>query len=466
MLKKLYDLFSIVRFYEIFFNLTKRLAAPFEKPIMSFLNWRLGPEKRIVPRRGSTLQLVIPPDERAYVGWPVIKYILGPFLKDETVQPAGNGDQAEPAVEAVTCGRILTRLPLLLLVSALVILAMVLAVPFLQDQVFPNGLPDLNLGTLPSIVTENFSWVSVILILLTIVTLILIFWIGGLILTYWRYEWERRHTLYAFFLEGMYRLEAKFIGRAVGPFYTGDNVKVNFTRIEEMLEAESVVDEEDLQGGKKTSDAQDAWSQYLSKKYQVQTIKIPSRSASPDILQYVTYAPSTHACINQIIDLGRTYVDDFSSFQQKEVKAKSDDAGSGRYDANASSREAEKVWDDFSRLYPQSVQFYANAFDMEDPSIWDRKSGMRRITDGNEQPKTVKSDPSIPSDGLEVSQVQKTAERVSNFPAIQRKTGNQPHRPQTKPQNEQLPPKSPEEETKPKDAGLDDFWDTVPSDIE
>jgi hypothetical protein len=345
---------------------------------MRFLNWRLRPKQSLTPKRGSILLMSVEPFDKSFVGWPVITHILGPFIKDNNTTVAADHDEAgtdaaKAAGSGVSCGRIITRAPLTITLIAIVVTGLLYLDPTL-GKLIPGGPLKLSLDALPSLMAAMPYLIGIVLLLALLIGLAALVWVTRLILTYWRYEWSRRHIKYLFFLDGLWHFEARFIARAVSPFFSGDNPPVvTFTRMDQMLELEMVSDVEDLPGGEKTSDAQDAWNQYLSKKYGVRTIRVPSMSESPDILRYVADAPSTLDSLNQIIDLGRTYLQDFSSFQQAEVRAKSADAGSKKFDARARAREVEKVREDFSRLYPQSIDFYPDVFAVG-PGAFDRKS--------------------------------------------------------------------------------------------
>jgi len=368
-LKKLYDLFSVVRFYDFVFRVVKRVASPFENIIITFLNWRLRPERPFRPMRGSTLQMVIRPDERAYVGWPVIKYVFKLFIRENT---ENNVDNKQIVSDGTNFLRFMVAIPIMVAGFYVVVWYAAGLNPDIFRFIFPKGMPDISTA-FKSTIGANFN-LGIMLIALAV--FLLLVWLFGLVFTYWRYEWERRHNVFAFFLEGLLHLEAEFIGRAVTPFYSGNNKKVDtLTPSNEIMEIELVTDVEDLIGGEKTPLAQDKWSQYLSKKYQIQSFRIASRSGAPDILRHISLAPSTLDCINQVVESGNTFRDTLKSFKQKEQEVLAGGAGSGSFDAKASSREISKVWEDFNRLYPQPIKEYKNAFKMEDPGLWDRHLG-------------------------------------------------------------------------------------------
>jgi hypothetical protein len=371
MLKKIFDLFSIVRFYEFMFGLVKKISLPFESVIMPFLNWRLRPERSVRPKRGSTLQLKLEPDELAYVGWPVIRYLFRPFIR-------ANGEEVsspvtEESENSISLARVIIAIPLMALSFLAIILVIASSDPFMEDLIFPRGLPEPNTGL--QIGGQGIP-LQLIILLVFLVILLFLIWFFGLIFTYWRYEWERRHQVFAFFLEGLLHLEAEFVGRAVTPFYSGDNKKVDtLTPADEMMEIEVVTDVEDLPGGERTSQAQDKWTQYLSKKYQTQSIRIASRSGSPDILRSIRYAPTTLTCIEQIKDLGRTYKETLRSFEMKQQDVLVSGASTSGYDVKAGTGEAGRIWENFDRLYPQPVKVYPDGFALQDPGIWNRLHG-------------------------------------------------------------------------------------------
>lgn len=426
MLKGLYNLFSIVRIYELVFNAARSISIPLEPLVIPFLNWRLRPERPFIPKRGSTLQLIIRPDERAYVGWPVLKYILGPLI--------GNTDDSDTSIEKgpvsdsgpvnqegtqITCGRLLIRLPLFILICAIALVASINSSPYLRDLFIPKGIPLLRERvsfSLQTLTTGNtlIIGIGVALTAALLTAMVLLIWLVGLVSTYWRYEWERRHTVFAFSLEGLLHLEAEFLWKAVGPFYQGDNKKVDTpTPVEEIMEIELVTDVEDLIGGEQTPAAQDTWSQYLSKKHQVQSIRIASRSGAPDILRSITLAPTTLSCISKIVDAGVAYKTTLRSFQAKEQEVLSGTADRESFDAKAGVREAEKVRDNFDRLYPQPIKRYPNAFALIDPGIWDRRSG-ERVEDAPSHPaapdptSVSEPEPVVPSSSASAKQVHST----------------------------------------------------------
>lgn len=470
MLKKLYDLLSIVRFFEFLFVVTKKISSPLESLIIPFIDWRLKPERPYEPGRGSALQLVIRPDERAYVGWPVLRYILRPFIGGRQVDEEAQGTTETSEEPSVSCGQMILRLPLLILVLALTAAMMVLLVPDFRDFLFPGKLPGFSLGNfslpaLPSLEVSSSLILGLLLLVLIFIALFLL-WLAGLVLTYWRYEWQRRNTVFAFFTEGLLHLEAEFIGRAVSPFYIGEDIKVDtFTPADEMLEIELVTDVEDLIGGEKTSAWQDRWSQYLSKKYQIRNIRIASRSGADDILRAVAYAPTTMSCINKIIDQGVLYKKTYESFQQKEQEAKSANADSLNFDASAGARKVERVWDNFDRLYVQDAKRYLDAFAMSDPGSWNRRTGELRQVQSHSSDNPKNSQP--------VAVAPKSPEpdlSSSFFPPLNDETSpkDEVQTPQEEEKEEKQPPLSEPPEDKspdnpPNDEETDSFWGALSS---
>jgi len=374
MLAKIFDLFSLVRYFEFMFNVTKKLATPLEPIMMSFFNWRLRPHRPQVPKRGSTLQMVIRPDERAYVGWPVIHYIIKPLIRSSSREERiVKGVQANGDVGGkVSFARLVLAIPITLVMGVIMFGVIVASSPTFRKIFFPNGLSIFELG---SISTEGLVTNTIVVVVL-LVFLSLLLWFVGLIWTYWRYEWERRHTVFPFFLEGVLHLEAEFIGKAVTPFFLGENKKVDtLTPTNEIREIELATDVEDLSGGEWTSSWQDSWSQYLSKKYQIQALRIGSLSTAHDIFRSVAHAPTTVLCCNEIVDMGKTYLDLHATYRIKAQEALSEDAPSGQFDDKSGSRKAKKVWENFDSIYPQPIKRYESAFELEDPGLWDRERG-------------------------------------------------------------------------------------------
>lgn len=374
MFKRIYDFFSVIRQLENLFNLVKFLASPFEPIVMAFLNWRLRPDRPLVLKRGSTLQMVILPDERAYVGWPVVRAIVKPFVRSSKDLEEEN----EKKSPGVPVANLIMAIPVIALLALAMFVVLVNANPFIRDILLPRNLPDITLETIPVGQITLICLLSIIFL----VMLFLILWFARLIAIYWWYEWARRHKVLAHLWEGVLHLEADPIFRLITPFYSGENKKIDtITPPEEITEIELATDAESLYGGEKTSEWQDRWSQYISKKYQVQAIRMASRSRADDIFPAVTYAPTTIAVLSEIVDRGRTYKDTLKTFREREQVALSEKAGSAQYDAKKSAREAERVWEDFDKIYPPAIgsdgkpiKMYQNAFALDDPGLWNRQT--------------------------------------------------------------------------------------------
>lgn len=485
MFKKFYDLFSIVRYLELLFKLVKKVAAPLESLIIPFFDWRLKPDRPYEPGRGSSLQLVIRPDDRAYVGWPVLKYVF-PFLSGQGQKKAQQKTGEDEFIEEpqVSFFQMLFR-ALFLLFFLIVVVIFISLNPRIADYILPKGFLRFDLGnlsfpTLPSIGISGMLTLGLFLVVVLVIFLLLL-WLVGLVFTYWRHEWQRRNTVYAFFIEGLLHLEAEFIGRAVSPFYIGENTVVDtFTPAVEMMEIELVTDVENLKGGEKTLTWQDKWSQYLSKKYQMKSIRIASRSGADDILRSVAFAPTTMSCINKIIDQGVLYKKTHQSFQEKEQEAKSANADSLNFDASAGARKVERVWDNFERLYPQGANKFDDAFDLQDPGVWDRHTGEeRKVRNGKttvisqpvapqQQGSSLESPPAQPSSTQEekVSPHEEVDESSSYFPPLnrERKFAEEPQsQPPTTPEPPKDRPQDTEQESSPNDEDTDSFWGALSS---
>jgi len=383
--RRIYDLFSIVRMYELMFNVVKALAKSLEPIVVPFLNWRLRPKRPHVLKRGSTLQMVIRPDEKYYVGWPVIRYILGPFTRQASnrrVTKRSVESENGPVEETngideegkIHWGRLFVVIPVVFLMAIAMLMILSTASPSIRS-LLPGWFPDISITNLKSI-SIGLIAVRVVLIGVLFTAIVFSIWLIGLIYTYWCYEWERRHWVWEIFLEGLLNLKAEFVFSAVTPFYTGDNKKIDsMTPPQEVVEIVMVTDVEDLPNGEITSELHDKWSRYLSKKYQIAAIRVASRFGSHDILVGVKDAPNTVACISDIIERGKLYWQTRETFLLREQDALADGAGSSRFDSGKNVTEAKRVWDDFDLLYPQPVKRYENSFALEDPGIWDREGG-------------------------------------------------------------------------------------------
>ncbi len=385
--KKIYDLFSIYRWYERLFLFVRGIAKPFGLVLIPYFNRRLRPTRRVIPKRGSTLQMVIRPDERAYVGWPVISYALRPFIRTsngkeegekESSKRSNGGEEGEEDVEEsvdITIGRLLIAILIILPLAVAFFIALVNLSPGIQDAIFPKGLPEI---------TQNVTsmWqviLQVVLVIVLMVLLIFSLWTAGLIWTYWRYEWERRHTILAVFLEGILHLEAEFITRMITPFFEGDNVVVdNLTEIDLIRDVQIATDIQNLLGGAYTPPGQDRWNQYLSKRYRVLSLRVGSRAGADDLFVSVKWADTTMACINQLIDLGKAYKNLFVTYQENESKALSEDAGTKKFDEKDRAGLVKKIWAGFDGIYPTLVERYNDGYeDLVDPREWDRENGRR-----------------------------------------------------------------------------------------
>lgn len=367
MLRRIYDFFSLGRLFEFLFDIVKFIATRFEKPVMAFLDWRWGAKYPYTPERGSTKQFVIQPFDKAFVGWPVIESIVGPFFGSKSREKVETINQKEGVAPSMLA------IPVFIVMALAVSFIVIRASPQARRLLLPKNLPDLSLEALPL--------VPLLAIILAAVAIILVLWLAKLVAVYWYYEWWRRHKILTGFTDELIHKEAAPRGLALTPFHSGARVKPGGTTpVDEIMEIETATDIESLPGGQKTPKLQDLWSEYLTKKYEVQAIRFASRSGAHDLFPSVAYAPNVVGVIKKYVNEGKTYMELLRRYRANEQELLSKGAGTAQFDLAKRTREVEKLWEPFDRLYPQPIKKYPNLFEEEDPGLWDFKSGEKVTT--------------------------------------------------------------------------------------
>lgn len=318
----------------VWFLLFRIITKVFEKWVMKYFDWCWKPtpedfpEHIIIPEKGVVLEKVLQPLKQAIVWWYVAQTIVKIFI-----------------------GR-------WLIVGGLLIGFLYISIwPAAKRLFFPN--------------TVEFSISS-------LQGLIPILYLGSAFLTaavYWYWSWWRMYRKTVACTDFTYFIEVKPVLLALFPLYRACDPRVSKEPTHLVKEVRMAPDVEDV-GGEKTPWLRDVLTKWLSRRYGMSSMVFYSeRIGALDYFPWVPRAHGEEKCLEKIRQKSADRLEDYKLFYEDAHKARTG-AGADRegWDKASALGEEEKVWVQFSQLYPTTGEEFF-LFDAEEPDRWNPITG-------------------------------------------------------------------------------------------